>query len=268
MDIPFPPPEYHTPATRRRKPRYALFPRGTLPFTLEMFALLRWGRRLAARGEFGPEEMVAGCARVVDIVEGTGAKVHMTGLDILARCDCPVVLIANHMSTMETFILPAIVTPFRKVTFVVKESLVGGFFGPIMRTLEPITVTRRDPRADFKSVMTQGCDRVAAGWSVCIFPQTTRSPGFDAGRLNTLGVKLARRAGAPIVPVALKTDFYAPGWLVRDLGSVHPERDLRFAFGEPLDPGLSQQELHGAVVAFLLEHLTAWGVACVPPAKT
>jgi len=260
MNVRFPPPEYRTPIERRRKRRYAFFPTATLPFSLELIWLVRWGRRLAVRGGFDRERLVEGCARAGDVIEGSGGRIHITGLDIVAAGNDPVVFVANHMSTMETFLLPAVITPHRPLTFVVKESLVGGFFGPIMRTLDPVTVTRRDPRADFKKVMVDGVRRLGAGDSICIFPQTTRMTTFDPAQFNTLGVKLARRAGVPIIPLALKTDFYSPGWPIREFGAVRPERDLQFAFGSPISPTLSQRDAHESVLGFVGEHLRKWGV--------
>ena len=45
-------------------------------------------------------------------------------MENIARDPAPVVFIGNHMSTLETMVLPGLIAPHREVTFVVKESLV------------------------------------------------------------------------------------------------------------------------------------------------
>jgi len=47
--------------------------------------------------------------------------------------------------------------------------------------------------------------------SVLIFPQTTRDLRFDPNKFNTLGIKLAKRAKVPVIPVAVKTDAWGMG---------------------------------------------------------
>ena len=46
------------------------------------------------------------------------------GLEIVQRLASPCVFIGNHMSILETFVLPCLIVPHRNVTFVVKESLI------------------------------------------------------------------------------------------------------------------------------------------------
>ncbi|MBW2177934.1 MAG: hypothetical protein JRH03_13480, partial [Deltaproteobacteria bacterium] len=47
--------------------------------------------------------------------------------------------------------------------------------------------------------------------SVLVFPQTTRGLRFDPDKFNTLGIKLARRAKVPVIPVAVKADAWGVG---------------------------------------------------------
>jgi 1-acyl-sn-glycerol-3-phosphate acyltransferase len=109
--------------------------------------------------------------------------------------------------------------------------------------------------------MEQGRQRLDSGRSVCIFPQSTRRLDFEAAKFSSIGAKLAQRAGRPIVPVALRTDFLGNGLLVKDLGPVHTERPVRFAFGAPVAASDARQA-HEEVVAFLASRLSAWGVMC------
>lgn len=193
-------------------------------------------------------------------VEGAGGKVCVTGLEHLAQVPGPVVFVGNHMSTLETLLLPGLILPFKDVAFVVKENLLEyPVFGPIMRAVKHIAVGRANPRDDLKVVLTRGQELLAAGVSVVIFPQATRSVAFDVSAFNSLGVKLASKAGVPVVPVALKTDFMGNGRVFKDLGFVDHRKPVHVAFGAPLQAAATSRGTHEAVVDFVRTHLEAWG---------
>ena len=64
------------------------------------------------------------------------------------------------------------------------------------------------------------------GMSVIIFPQTTRIMDFDRKQFNSMGVKLAKRAQVPVVPIALKTDAWGVGKWIKDLPKgMNPYRE-------------------------------------------
>ncbi len=219
----------------------------------------------AARGRYSDRVWAHGSFSILRAAESAGARVCAAGLAHIREAARPVVFIANHMSMLETLLLPVLILPFQPVTFVVKQSLLQyPLFGDIMRAVRPIAVNRINPREDFRAVMTGGCRRLAAGRSMIVFPQSTRSREFCPEKFNTLGVKLARRAGAPVIPVALKTDFQGQGRWIRDAGPVHPERRVYFHFGSPLDADLSAPELHRRVIAFISTHLDRWRAAETP----
>ena len=185
---------------------------------------------------------------------------HIRGMQYLQELSGPVVFVSNHMSTFETQILPGIIVPHQEVTFVVKESLLTHkLFGPIMRFQRPVAVKRDNPREDFKRVMEDGQKILDGGRSIIIFPQSTRDRVFDPEQFNTLGVKLAARAGVPIVPVALKTDFWDNGKGIKDFGPLKRKRHVHFEFGAPLMVTGSGKETQEQVLDFILSRLRHWG---------
>jgi 1-acyl-sn-glycerol-3-phosphate acyltransferase len=197
---------------------------------------------------------------VVQIVESVGGKVNISGLEALSHINRPVVFIANHMSLLETLILAGIALPFTRVTFVIKEELRHyPVIGHFMRALKLIAVSRQNPREDLKTVMLAGSKFIASGGSIYIFPQATRSVEFNIQGFNTLGVKLAARAGVPVMPVAIKTDFQGNGKLVKAMGLIDPGKQLYFKFGEPMAVEGKGREAHQYVVEFIAENLKAWG---------
>ena len=253
-------PEYHTPADAAGK--RPVFP--TLRLYRELLRLILRYRPAAIAGVYDRRTWAASCREFFRVVEHIGGRFHITGMEHVYALRNAVVFAGNHMSTLETFCLPPILLPYTPLTFVVKRSLVRmPLFGPIMRATQPIVVSRKKPRADFRRVVEQGLQRIRRGVSCCIFPQTTRTRVFRVNKFNSLAEKLALRAGCLIVPVAVKTDFWETGRIVRDLGRVYPEREIHFAFGPPIDPAASGRAARRLIVEFLVEHLSSWGVPCI-----
>ncbi|HTU03505.1 MAG TPA: lysophospholipid acyltransferase family protein, partial [Candidatus Sulfotelmatobacter sp.] len=129
----------------------------------------------------------------------------------------------------------------------------------VMRSRDPIVVGRVNPREDLKAVLEGGAERLARGVSIVVFPQTTRTPVFDPAEFNTIGVKLAKRAGVPVVPLALKTDAWGEGRLIKDLGRIDPSKTVHFAFGAPRCIAGRGSEEHEEIVRYISAHLAAWG---------
>lgn len=255
------PPEYHTPSDKHKSWKHRFLPGCSAQFLWDtLVGSVLWGRRLALKGHFSDPQMSEGAEKVIDAVEDSGAKLHITGLQNITETPGAVVFAGNHMSTLETLILPRIIYPFKECSFVVKDALVKScVFGPIMRELQPIAVGRANQREDLKKVLTEGKVLLQKGRSVCIFPQTTRRRDFDAASFNSLGVKLAKRAGVQLIPVALKTDFWVPGRFLRDLGRVFPHRDVHVAFGPAINCNGNSRDAHRKTTEFITRKLTEWG---------
>ena len=215
--------------------------------------------RKAKRGLYSDAEWVRSSRAVLAALERVGVQVSVTGLDYLSALDGPCVVIANHMSTLETVVLPGLIQPIKPATFIVKQSLLETpVFRHVMRSRNPIAVTRTNPRQDLKDVLEGGVERLGRGISIVVFPQTTRTVAFDPAEFSSIGAKLAARAGVPIVPLALQTQAWANGQRLKDFGTIDPSRQVRIAFGEPLAVEGRGAEEHRAVVAYIDEHLAAW----------
>jgi 1-acyl-sn-glycerol-3-phosphate acyltransferase len=214
---------------------------------------------LAKRDRYHGAEWSESSQEVVRALERVGVRFEITGLKHLKGLDGPCVFIANHMSVLETFALPGIIRPLRPVTFVVKEGLMTyPVFRHVMRSRDPIVVTRTNPREDFKAVMEGGKERLARGVSVVVFPQTTRTTSFDPDQFNTIGVKLAHRAGVPVVPLALLTDAWGNGKHFKDVGRIDPSRKVHFAFGQPFRVEGRGTGEHERIIAFIQGKLDEW----------
>ncbi len=196
------------------------------------------------------------------LTEDSGASISIENFQNLRSLNRPTVFVANHMSLLETFILPTLlIYEFQDVSPVVKASLTRyPFFGPVLTLMDPITVERKNPRQDLKTVLEKGQQALKEGRSVLIFPQATRSETFDPMLFNSLGVKLAFRNNAPVLPVALKTDFYGIGRKFRDFGPLRRDRKVHFRFGEAMEVK-NEKETQKNVVDFILKSLQEWETA-------
>jgi 1-acyl-sn-glycerol-3-phosphate acyltransferase len=206
--------------------------------------------------------------RIMRGVEQCGGGLSLSGLDRMRGLCGPRVYVSNHMSGLETVVLPVILLTFGDVSIVVKKALLRyPFLGRVIAAGRPIVVERRSPRHDLAGVLTQGRELLAKGRSVIVFPQATRQVLFDPARFNTLGVRLAARAGVPLVPIAVKTDFMGIGKILRDAGRIDPAKRVRIRFGQPARAEGNPRAAHEAVVRFIAESLSEWGAPVARPAR-
>ncbi len=230
-----------------------------LYFTLKYAGVVFRTRREAIRGNYDTKAWADSSFYIFRFIEKAGGVFRITGMENLSRDPGPVVIIGNHMSTLETMVLPGIVAPHREVTFVVKESLVKHpLFGHVMRSRDPIVVGRTDPRKDFETVMTKGIELLSRGTSIIIFPQSTRSVEFKPEEFNSLGVKLAKKAGVNVIPLALKTDFWGQGKIIKELGPLDSSKHIYFKFGEPFSVKGSGKTENQQLIDFIEASLREW----------
>ena len=238
--------------------------RSRLMFTLRFLGVVFRSRNLAVNGKYDWNEWTRASFDILRMLEMSGAVFTIKGLDNFRNLRAPAVFISNHMSALETMVFPSLIAPFMDVTFVVKESLVRyPVFGHIMRARKPIVVSRSNSREDLLKVIEEGTKLLEEGTSVIIFPQSTRRPAMVRSEFNSLGTKLAVRAGVTVVPVAIKTDYWRNGRLVKDLGPLDRDQAVNISFGEPVEAGLSPKDIQQKVVEHITTNLTDWGVEVI-----
>lgn len=234
-----------------------LFP--TLILGIKSFFIVFNGSRKAKRGKYDDEFWEKQSFSYIKLIESLGGKYDIEGLENIKGIQGPVVFAGNHMSTLETFVLPCIINPIKKVTFVVKKELIEmPIFRWIMKSRNPVVVGRDNPKEDLLKVINDGVERLRQGTSIVIFPQTTRSVKFDPNKFNSIAIKLAKNANVPIIPLALKTDAWGNGKLIKDFGKFDRKKTIHFSFGKPLfvtDRGTEQQK---QIIDFITSKLREW----------
>lgn len=161
---------------------------------------------------------------------------HVSGLHHVPRRG-PVILAANHLAFMDSFVLPLVVP--RRVRFLGKQEYftrsdvrgraMAGFF----RGLGAISVDRSGGRAALEALDTSA--RVLGGGGVfAIHPEGTRSPDGRLYRGHTGVARLALRTGAPVLPVAIMgTDRVQPrGRAVPKIGRIGVRIGAPMSFAE------------------------------------
>ena len=131
----------------------------------------------------------------------------------------PSVILSKHQSAWETVSLQAIFPP---QVFVLKKSLLMiPFLGWAFAAVKMISIDRSAGSGALRQVVSQGCERLKAGYWVVIFPEGTRIAPGESRRFKTGGAHLAVSSGALAVPVAHNAgEFWARNAFVKRPGLI------------------------------------------------
>lgn len=176
---------------------------------------------------------------------GLSLRVH--GAENLLKEPC--VALVRHESAWETFALQQILP--RQAWVLKRELLKIPFFGWGLHAMWPIAIDRGAGRAALKQVLDQGQERLADGAWVVVFPEGTRMPAGELGKMNVGGALLAEKAKVPVVLVSHNAGRFWPkgAFLIRS-GIV----DVYIS--EPLSIDLSAQQINEQAKIFFQHHLS------------
>jgi 1-acyl-sn-glycerol-3-phosphate acyltransferase len=127
------------------------------------------------------------------------------------------IFIANHQSIVDIPVLVQALPQFQLRWLAKKELLRVPFFGWAMWATKHVTVDRADPQDAVKSLQ-RAQERLAAGISLVIYPEGTRSKDGSLQRFKKGGFLLAVQAHTPIVPITVNGSgavLPAGGWRLR-----------------------------------------------------
>ena len=176
-----------------------------------------------------------------------GAIVTVEGREKLIR-GTPYIFAANHVSQFDIFALQGYLNiDFRWLAK--KELFEIPVFGPAMRTAGYIPVDRSRGRQALQSI-NEAAERIAAGTSVIIFPEGTRSKDGKIHPFKAGAMVLAIKAGVPIVPVAISGTYHIlpkgsllaqPGPITIRIGSPIETKELKNSDKKELAEKLQQE---------------------------
>jgi 1-acyl-sn-glycerol-3-phosphate acyltransferase len=111
----------------------------------------------------------------------------------------PAIIIANHPTLIDITALTVAVGP---ACIMAKQSLFRSpLVGPLLRACGHVAVGAPGDTADL--AVDQAEARLRAGHMMILFPEGTRSPAGGVGRFRLGAFELARRTGAPVLPVRI-----------------------------------------------------------------
>ncbi len=247
---------------RTESPRRPLPPfLGGLAYHLGMARIYAKGYRLSAHPDFRERKWAPLSFEVIRLIERCGGQIAFEGFEHVRDLDgSSAVVAANHVSALETYLIPSILLAWHDIAYVLKDSLTRyPVLGRCVRAIRPIPITRRSPVADLRAVLRHGTEALDEGRFVVLFPQGSRHRLFNPAQFNTIGTKLARHARRPVLPLCLATDFLRIGSWQRDLfATVHPRSVVRFACGAPIPWDLSEEEMQRRQTDFISSTLARW----------
>lgn len=112
------------------------------------------------------------------------------------------IFMVNHQSNVDIPVIVQSLARFQLRWIAKKELLWVPFFGWAMWATKHITVDRSDPQSAVRS-LERAKEKIAAGISVVVFPEGTRSTNGKLLRFKKGGFMLAVQANTKIVPVTI-----------------------------------------------------------------
>lgn len=164
-------------------------------------------KRFEAAGKIKEHDLVTnkvahGWARA--LLRAAGAEVVVRGEEKIPA-DQAVLFVSNHQGNFDIPLLMGYISTPK--SFVAKIEMLKL---PILRTwmehLKCVFMDRSDIRQSLK-VINQSAKYLKEGYSTVLFPEGTRSKGAEMGEFKAGSLKLATKAGVPIVPVAIKGSY-------------------------------------------------------------
>jgi 1-acyl-sn-glycerol-3-phosphate acyltransferase len=129
-----------------------------------------------------------------------GMELSPIGQPLPARNGEGLLLVANHVSWVDAVAIHALVP----CGFLAKSSLRGWpIVGHLIERTGGVFVQRGNP-FDLQRALDAMAAALAAGRSICVFPEGTTTVGTTVGTFSTLVFELAAQRGAGVLPIGLR----------------------------------------------------------------
>jgi 1-acyl-sn-glycerol-3-phosphate acyltransferase len=228
-------------------------------FYYQFSKVVRHGASMATDNKYTRQNWFDLSYDVVTFIENNGGIIDVAGMENFQKIDGPVLFVANHMSILETIVIPCLVLKYKELCITMKKQLFDvPVFGTLLTGFRTIAVSRKNPIDDYKTIIRDGGKAIDEGYSTLLFPQTTRTTNFSPEEFNSVGTKLSKRVKIPIIPIALKTDFWGNGRMLKDIGPIDRKKKIYFRFGEPITVSGNGRAENQQIIDFIQGHLAEW----------
>lgn len=137
------------------------------------------------------------------ILKSTGCTINVVGTENLTEGNC--LFVHNHQEYFDILIMIGYID--KPKGFIAKKELEKvPAVSYWMKQIHCIFMDREDSRESVKSIL-EGVELLKSGYSMSIAPEGTRSKGPNMGEFKKGSMKLATKAGVPVVPVALNNVY-------------------------------------------------------------
>ncbi|HEY5575141.1 MAG TPA: lysophospholipid acyltransferase family protein [Clostridiaceae bacterium] len=127
------------------------------------------------------------------------SRAVVSGLENIPEGPC--VFVSNHQAKFDVFLLLSNID--KQFGFVAKKEIEGyPFIGFWIKSIHSVFMDRSNIRDGVKAI-NEGVERIREGYSLIIFPEGTRSLRSEMSPFHKGSMKLAVKAGVPIVPITL-----------------------------------------------------------------
>ena len=139
------------------------------------------------------------------------------------------IVMSKHQSAWETLAIQLI---FPTQVWILKRELLWlPIYGWGLASMQPIAIDRGSAIKSFRQIAKQGCERLAEGLWVVIFPEGTRVAPGQSKKYLPGGGMLAEKSGAMIVPVAHNAGYFWPRNSITKKSGV-----IQMVIGPAIDP--------------------------------
>ncbi|MCX7910319.1 MAG: 1-acyl-sn-glycerol-3-phosphate acyltransferase [Endomicrobia bacterium] len=210
-------------------------------------------------GKYSWQEYIDYSKKVLDLVKKISKKIYIEGERNLKEVSPPLIIISNHMSSLETLIFGYILGRYFRISFVVKDSLLKyPVIGRLIKFLNPIAVGRKNARDDFEIILKKAKNLIDKKISIVVFPQGRRSKLIDRKNFNKIGIKLSKAFNIDLLPICVKTDFLEIGKLIRDIGKINPQNALHIRIFTPIKSSNLDRTTHDYIIDLFKNTLNNW----------
>lgn len=170
------------------------------------------------------------------LVKFAGVTVEITGKEKVPS-NSSVLFVSNHQGNFDIPLLLGYID--KPKGFIAKIELNKV---PLIRTwmthLNCVFMDRSDLRQSLK-VLKKAADYLKAGYSMVIFPEGTRSKGQALGEFKAGSLKLALKAGVPIIPITISGSYK----IMEQNGFIIKPAHVKLIIHDPITTvGLSKEQ--------------------------
>lgn len=163
------------------------------------------------------------------MVSLAGGTVEVIGIENIPQ-DKPVLFASNHQGNFDIpLLLSNIPKPIGFVAKVELEKL--PIINTWMKLIECVFIDRKDMRQSLRTIST-ATEILKSGQSMVIFPEGTRSKGGEMQPFKPGSLRLAQKAGTPIVPVSISGSYKLMEGNNNRIKPAH----VKIIFAPPVDP--------------------------------